>query len=415
MSIPDAVAQRQAGRRRWLQAGLLLPAVHHQALAQSAPTIPTDPRPVLNDSDALPGDPKWLQRWRAGIASRQGGSDTGTESPERTRLITTAETSLSRLQIQSAIDHFEQAAAIRHSADAEGGLVRCWLQAGEFRRALAFVAHTAAHRETGAGAALYAWMLRAGGYQTQSRELLTQALSRFPSDRLLLEANRALSTSTPRAEGVLLEPPWRLAPYAEPIGKSAAIRLIATGLLTDGGRQVLLPKFDIAGRQLWVRTALGRTSPLRTESAGHSKSFQLLSLRRPISVRASPALSQRTPFPGSPAYLVAYVPDAQSRATWPLLQAGVLGQARSLVDRDLGMEPGFAAPGAAVFDKAGGFVGIAQPALQGRHQFVSLVEPLREHGRSEWADPAKGAVSIDQVYERALESVVQVLAVSARA
>ena len=51
-----------------------------------------------------------------------------------------------------------------HAADTEIALVRGHMQAGDYRRALAFGAHTAgAHLDVVGGSLLYVWLLHAGG------------------------------------------------------------------------------------------------------------------------------------------------------------------------------------------------------------------------------------------------------------
>lgn len=56
---------------------------------------------------------------------------------------------------------YERTAAMQHCADAERSLVRTFMQTGQYRRAMAFVAHTAsAHRETAGGAVLYLEMTK---------------------------------------------------------------------------------------------------------------------------------------------------------------------------------------------------------------------------------------------------------------
>ena len=58
-----------------------------------------------------------------------------------------------------------------HAPDTEAAQVRAHMQAGDYRRALAFGAHAAsAHRrDWPAGTALYAWLLQAGGQAAAAR------------------------------------------------------------------------------------------------------------------------------------------------------------------------------------------------------------------------------------------------------
>ncbi|HEX7687267.1 MAG TPA: hypothetical protein VF453_06155, partial [Burkholderiaceae bacterium] len=85
-------------------------------------------------------------------------------SPARAALVAHAEDELARGHAAAAMDDFERAGQMQHTPDAEMGLIRAELQDGQYRRALAFCAHTAGeHLEAADGGALYAWLLRMGG------------------------------------------------------------------------------------------------------------------------------------------------------------------------------------------------------------------------------------------------------------
>ncbi|MGE1095276.1 hypothetical protein, partial [Pseudomonas zeae] len=77
---------------------------------------------------------------------------------------------------EAALRDFDVAAQRLHAADTEMSLVRAWMQQGEYRRAIAFVAHTAqAHRQVAGGAVLYAWLLSRGAQDAQALRLLDGA------------------------------------------------------------------------------------------------------------------------------------------------------------------------------------------------------------------------------------------------
>ena len=61
---------------------------------------------------------------------------------ERAAVLRSAEAALARGEPTQAVNAFDRAALMLHSADAEMSLVRAYLQAGEYRRALAFCAPT---------------------------------------------------------------------------------------------------------------------------------------------------------------------------------------------------------------------------------------------------------------------------------
>ena len=73
---------------------------------------------------------------------RPGGLDAATFT-ERQRLLLQGEQALSRMQPSQALDLFDRAALMLHAADAEVALVRTHMQAGDYRRALAFAPRSA--------------------------------------------------------------------------------------------------------------------------------------------------------------------------------------------------------------------------------------------------------------------------------
>ena len=166
----------------------------------------------------------------AALAGLAGTAAWGAQAPQL-RLIEEGETQLAAGDAAAALAAFEQAAAMVHEPEVEMGIVRSHMQAGDYRRALAFCAHVAgAHREAPAGTALYAWLLHAGGHAGVAARVLAQALSLDPQDACLLAARDALALAWPRAQGVLLAPPQRMAPYATsatPEGRAPAAARVA--------------------------------------------------------------------------------------------------------------------------------------------------------------------------------------------
>src|SRR5262249_1994571 len=158
---------------------------------------------------------------------------------ERARYLAEAEGALASGDAERAERAFDRAASMAHAADTELGLVRTYMQAGEYRRALAFVAHTAAaHGDESGGTALYAWLLYVGGQQAQAARLLREGEASFRNDRSLQHVGAVLASHRPLASGALLEPPLRLAPYGEPAPDAVAT---ASGWLFDGGRHAIVP------------------------------------------------------------------------------------------------------------------------------------------------------------------------------
>jgi len=77
--------------------------------------------------------------------------------------------------------------------------VRSQMQMGEYRRALAFASHTAgAHLEAPAAAALYAWLLRAGGQHAYATLVLEAAFQHNAADPVLVATRRAFADRVPK-------------------------------------------------------------------------------------------------------------------------------------------------------------------------------------------------------------------------
>ncbi|MBA2412966.1 MAG: hypothetical protein H0V63_09095 [Burkholderiaceae bacterium] len=186
---------------------------------------------------------------------------------KRTELLQQGEAALARVDVDAALKAFDQAAGILHAADTEMGLVRAYMQGGEYRRALAFVAHTAqAHREVAGAAALYAWLLYSGGQSVNATQILGDAASLFPRDTLLAEARRQLDSRAPIATGALLKLPARMAPFGPMAGSPSASRVASTGVLIDRGKRALIPLAAVGkATTVWVRDGLGRSSRAAVE------------------------------------------------------------------------------------------------------------------------------------------------------
>ncbi len=337
---------------------------------------------------------------------------------EREALLREAEAALAAGDAQTAEQGFDRAAMILHSADTEMGLVRSYMQSGQYRRALAFGAHTAgAHLDVVGGAALYAWLLHAGGQDVIARKLLADAQARAPSQPLVASVARELASGAPHARGDMLLAPARLAPYSHS-SHSAALprgaRMVAAGTLVDEGRMALVPAQAIAGgRRLWVRNGLGQLAPATTMPVRGESGVALLRLGSPLPAPSTAGTVPADVFPGAVAFAVAYAQTNGADAAWPLQRTGFVGAARGAQgDRDLdgSMHQGLA-PGGPVFDQAGRLAGIALPDGAG----IRLVAAprLRAAFAGRVALPVStegGRLGPDAVYEAALRSTLQVIA-----
>lgn len=338
----------------------------------------------------------------------------------RAALLRSAEVALVQGQTAQAVEDFDRAAMLLHAADTEMGLVRAYVQAGEYRRALAFCAHTAgAHLDSAPASALYAWLLRAGGQGDFGQRVLDEALLRAPADGVVREVVREFRAPLPIARGVLLESPHRLAPHsvvmsAQPMPTDTS-RLVSGAVLLDQGRRALVPRASLpvdGSEPLWVRNGLGRVTLAQLEPAGQpppALGVVVLLLAMPLEPPAGQALAPRDPFAGSPGFVVTYAASGRADAAWPWLHQGFFGgyEGESGLRR-LGIEAPAGLPGAAVFDAAGRLAGITLPNAQRQMLPVSLWKAWA--GASDETAPSSVTrMPADEAYERALRVGLQVI------
>lgn len=349
------------------------------------------------------------------VAAHDGAAPARDGTDPRAALLRTGEAALRRGETEQAIAAFDRAAMMQHAADTELDLVQAYLQAGEYRRALAFAAHVAgAHGDEPAAAAYYAWLLHMGGQGAYARRVLDEARGRHAGDAVLEAAAAQLDAPAPLASGVLLEPGHRFAPWTttdRPGGAiDAAARGVASGILIDDGRRALVPLAAVdAARAIWLRNGPGETRRADIEARDAGLGMARLKFSNRFDVKgALPDPAPRDPFAGSPAIALGYV--AAATPSWPQTTIGFLGrQAPGL--RALGLEVPGDAPGGPVFDSAGRWIGIAQRRPDGVATLlpVSALHALRGDLPVATDDARPRPVPVDGIYERGLRSTVQVL------
>lgn len=344
-------------------------------------------------------------------------------SPARAALVAQAEDELAHGRAVAAIDDFERAGQMQHAPDAEMGLIRAALQDGQYRRALAFCAHTAGeHLEAADGGALYAWLLRLGGQDALARRVLADVRARVPGDPVARAVDDAFAQPLPVAAGALLALPHRMAPWqqaaADDDAPPAAARFAAGGVLVGDGTRALAPlaALDAAAAHAWVRNGLGqvvRADVERGDAALAAAGLALLRLRTALPLGASAEDAARDPFAGSPGYALQFA--ATAAPAWPWLAQGFLGPGRADGTRALGFAPAGATPGAAVLDAAGRLAGITLGARDGAVAWVPASRwqaALGAHAAAAAAAPPaapRGLASPDAIYEQGLRRALQVL------
>ena len=394
------------------------------------------------------------------------------QAADRNALLRQAEAALALGHSAAAAALFERAAGLLHAPDTEMGQVRTAMQQGRYRQALAFCAHTAgAHLESAPAGALYAWLLRVGGQVRMADRVLAQTLARSPDDPVALATQRAFADPWPRASGLLLVLPHRLAP--EDFGTStrgdgmsamsSKARIVASGVLVDGGRRALVPLASIAAvgvaatnlmaersppsaapastgptsagpteQRLWLRNGLGQaTSGVVDRSVdGQADASSRALAERGIAVieldtalpfdAAGDGPAAQDPFAGSPGFVVEYaVGDGAAAPAWPWLRQGFVGGLAGNGLRLLGIDLPAGPHGGLVMDARGRVAGLALPGPQGAATFVpaSLWRGLGDGDdrmapsplAARPASPGGLAVPADAAYERGLRLALQVL------
>ena len=349
-------------------------------------------------------------------------------APGRLALLVQAEAALERGDAQAATVPLEAAAMLLHAGDTEMTQVRALMQAGQYRQALAFAAHAAGgHDDEPAASGLYAWLLQTGGQRSAARQVIDRALERAPADMVLALTRLELVTGAPQARSALLDLPHRMAPYAISTANANAnaanaadtsglgkAQRVGTAVLFNAGRSALVAAGPLAGRsQIWLRNGVGQTVRAHVVKPLDALGLVVLELAKPLPADPGFGAAQRDPFAGSPGYVVDYAEGADALPQWPWLHPGFMGAMRADASAPrLGINGSAGAHGGAVFDAAGRFAGIALggtdapwvtlAALRAAAPDVAALLPLA---------PQEGArVGVDEVYERALRSVLQVLA-----
>jgi hypothetical protein len=379
---------------------------------------------------------------------------------ERQRLIDTGEASLVAGDVNAARVAFEQAANMAHMADIELGLLRTQMQAGEYRQALAFAAHTAGvHLDDVEGAAFYAWLLNLGAQVAIADQALKPAEAREPKHPMLLAVRERLQSGAMLASGELLRPPARFAPFSTGAVPSAQAKVVSAGFLLADGQHALVPRSVLKmGADIWLRNGLGQTVQAKLEHPGelqppasaakaqpdHDKHADheghadheaasepddslgliMLHLAKPLPTPGAEAVPPRDAFPGSPAYAVDMLPDEAAQPAWPVMRAGFVGTPLSRTSPWLRLGVGLpmlasSARGGPVYDQAGRLVGLALradavdrlvPISALRARFGERFGALPGQDRDTAVPaPAPSPVGADGVYERAMKTTLQVL------
>jgi hypothetical protein len=352
-----------------------------------------------------------VPEWSLRAQQRLKGAEPG-DFERRQALLRSGETQLAAGDADAAEADFDRAALMLHAADTEIALVRTYMQLGQFRRALAFCAHTAGvHRDVVAAAALYVWLLHVGGQARVARQHLATAEATYPGEPLLAAVRQQTDSAWPRAEGALRALPARMAPYAPQPALPDSARVAGTATLLPGGAMALAPAATVRGRRQWLRNGLGQTVAARVDGVDADLGLARLVPEQPWTAMPAAAAPEADPFGGRPGYTVEYPRRDDAEADWPLLRLGFLGPlGRDARQRALGLELPPGPRGGPVLDETGRFVGFALPATP-RDRWLSA-RLLRERLGPHLGDPATGdsaRIAPDAAYERGLRLALQLI------
>ena len=380
------------------------------------------------------------------------GNFAGLLSPDRLRersdLLAQGELDLSMLRVDAAQAAFEKAALVLHSADSELALVRSYMQGGDYRRALAFGAHTAgAHLDVVGGTALYAWLLHAGGQESVAKQLLDATMTRIPNNPLIKSVQQQLASGAPTATKDLLMLPLRLAPYSDRarlpnnaiVSSSAVLLPDSSSKLPALGRFALIPLSPAYVRQtkVWLRNGLGQVSAAAVTQRLPGLGLAVVRLASPLPLPDGFVVAKGEAFPGSAGYAVQYPVFAgkPTRApAWPQLHIGFIGGMAAPAGagsqtRLLGISLQNQARGGPVFNSAGQLIGVATrsanskndllvttaqlaKAMSGNNTKFGLLPPQAAASQVAAAPaPATAALAADRIYEASLKSALQVITI----
>lgn len=330
-------------------------------------------------------------------------------------LVERGEALLATGNAEGALAVFEAAAGQVHAVDIELGIVRCHMQAGQYRSALSFAAHVAgAHQDEPGAIALYAWLLNAGGQDQVAARTLSAGLTSDPDSRALQQAQQALRAPWPCPGPALMESPLRVAPFEWPAGRAAGAPIVASAMLVSQGRLALAPVSALRGvDSVWLRNGLGQTVGATVHRRNDRTGVASLRLAEPLPTPATLECGAREPFAGSPGSVVAYATDERGIPAWPLLRAGFFGRFASNGERHLGLGAPNGPHGGPVFDAAGRVAGIALSGADGGPPrliaWADAIDGLDIDLTATISDSPRPRAPLDAVYSTGLQLSLQLM------
>jgi len=306
----------------------------------------------------------------------------------------------------------EQGANNFHAIELELGIIQTLMQTGEYRHALSAAAHTQAeHPDNTDAALLYAWLLAIGGQTQPALQLLEATLARHPHYDALaklrqqIKSRQLIAAEIPTSDSIQLRPftPERAGDSTRQIGAGVVI--------SDGKRVITRLAYVRSGKRLVVRNGLGRESNASLEKSLPGNELAVLVLEQPYSNLVKTALADKTPFPGTPIYIVGFSPRSDDQSDWPQLKVDILGMPGAKTPNDYPVHISDSFAGAGVFDQRGNLIGIIN---SGSNSSMTPLAPFFADFEVRAGGPAKPAnplakLPMDEVYEHAFGNLVQIL------
>jgi S1-C subfamily serine protease len=285
------------------------------------------------------------------------------------------------------------------------------MQAGEYRHALSAAAHThAEHPDVEDSALLYAWLLAIGGQTTPAITLLEATLEYHPQNAALILMHKQIKASQLISAELKTSKAIQLKPFtSEKFVTVKPHKYLTTGVVINRGNHIITTIADVENATtLHVRDGLGREIMAHIEQKIPSAKLAVLKLDKPVKTISALTIADKSPFPGTPIYIIGFSPLNQDQADWPQLRVDILGTPTAANHDGYPLHARFAPKGAGVFNQQGHLVGI----VDGRSAKVMLPltdNALTAYKKSSYSTDPLATLPMDEIYERALINTVQVL------
>jgi tetratricopeptide (TPR) repeat protein len=318
-------------------------------------------------------------------------------------------TDLSKGLTEKAQGDLEKALGNFHSVEVELGLIQTLMQAGNYRHALIAAAHTQAeHPETTDATLFYAWLLAIGGQLNPAAQLIEKNLNPYPDNETLKQLLKQIKDRHLNQAEIKTSENIQLGSF---IIKNRSLNSIAhnlaTGIIIDNGKRVIAwLNTENQKRNLLIRNGLGQESPATIEKIIPNTQIAVLKLAKKIKTSSTIKIANKTPFPGTPIYVIGYTPINQHQVDWPHLNLSILG---TPTDEDINYPIHLknTETGSAVFNQEGNLIGLLTDNIP--RKMIPIADILAEYKTAEASNFAKPKPPLDELYETALSNTVQVL------